>query len=96
MGSAFGSSDIIYKAVSIFCIGIVVLHGHFHHDPVLCSFKIQDILIKRRGALVQILDEFPDPPFVMEDHLFRLFFSQISCNDLQTFSKKSDLPEAMF
>ena len=96
MGTSLRRRNIVDKTERRFVVGIIVLHGHFHHDSIFDSFKIKNIFVKRRGTSVQILNKFPDSAFIVKDNFLRLLFSFISGNDLQSFGNESNFPDTVF
>ena len=87
MSSAFRGIYIVYKAVNIFCIGIIVLHCNLYVNIILCSFTVNNFIIDCCFALVHISDKFFDSALIVKCLLF-LFFSVISQNYLQIFCEK--------
>ena len=47
MRSPLRSRNIVYKAVASLCIGIIMLHGHFHIDAIPFPFTVDDIRVQR-------------------------------------------------
>ena len=78
MGSALRRVDIIYETIRILTVGIVVLHGDLHRHAVLHSLAVNDLVIERCLALVQISHEFFDTAFVMECVLAKGLFTPVS------------------
>ena len=93
MRTAFRSIDVIDERVDILVKGIVVLDGHFHHHGILQSFTVDDLLVERRLAAVQVRDKFLDPAFVVECVL-SLLFSFVPQDDLQVLCQERCLTES--
>ena len=96
MCTTFRCVDIIYKAIAVFCIGIIVLHGYFNHNAIFFTFAVNNFRIQCFLASVQIGDKFPDTTFIMKGFFFFLVCSGISQNDTKTFCQESHLTEALF
>ena len=99
MGTTLRCIDVIYKTVGTLCVGIIVLHGHFHINTILCSFKIQNILIKSCFTSVQVSNKFLDSTFIMEfpdNRIFSFFHTKICQNDLKSLGKECHFTESLF
>ena len=72
-----------------------MLHRDFDRDIVLASFKIKDVIIKRRGCPVNISDELLDTAFVVEGLLLLFSFTGIDQIDLKSFSQESHFPKPL-
>ena len=96
MCSAFRCRNIIYKPIRIICKGIVVLHCYLHDHVIFCSLTVNNILVKRCLALIQIFDKFFDTSLVMERIFLPIFFPEIFQTDLKTLGKKCHFTETLF
>ena len=96
MHAAFRCKNIIDKSIHRLIIGIIMLHGNFHHDSVLNPLKIHNIRVQSLIASVQILNKFPDASLVMENFFFFFSFPDIPKCNFQTAGKKSSFSETCF
>ena len=96
MCTTFRCIDIIYKAIAVFCIGIIVLHGYLNHDTIFFTFTVNDLWIQCFFTSVEISNKFPDTTFIVEDFFFFLVCSGISQNDTQTFCQERHLTKTLF
>ena len=95
MGASLRRIDVVYKCVDILGIGIIVLHGYFHIHAFPGSLAVNNLIVDRGLALVQVCDEFLDSALIVE-YLFFLFVPVILENNLQVFRQERRLPEADF
>ena len=66
MGSALRCDNIVYKAVTAFCVGIIMLNRYFNIDVILCSLAINNLRIKRHTAFIQILNILFNTALIMK------------------------------
>ena len=95
MGAALRRIDVVYKCIDILCIGIIVLHGYFHIHAFLGSLAVNNLLVKRCLALIQVCDEFLDTALIVEC-LFLLFFPVVLKGNPQVLGQERSFPEPDF
>ena len=96
MGSSLRSGDIIYESIRVVAVRIVVLHGHFHVYIILFPFAVNDLVVQRRLAFIQVCDKFLDSTLIMEGLLPDLFLTHIPQDDLKALCQKCHLAESLF
>ena len=96
MSSTFRSCNIVYKAIRIITVRIIVLHSYFYTYTIFHSLTINDLVIQRCFALIQICDKFFDSTFIVKCALNRFFFSIISQNDAKSLCQKCHFPKSLF
>ena len=96
VGAALGGVDVVDKAVAVFLIGIVVLHGHFHRDAVLFAFAEDDLWIEGLLAPVEVLDKLHDAAAVAEGPLLLPVLPLVLQMDLEAFGEEGHLSQALF
>ena len=96
MSTALRRGDIIHESISIITVGIVMLHRHFNRHIIDVSLTIDDILIKRRLAAVQIGDKFLDASFIVEYFLeHAILMPLILKHDLKPSGEERHLTETL-
>ena len=74
--------DIIHKRVDSLVVGIVVLEGNFHFDPLRLSLKTDRMFMENCFILVQMFNEGCQSPLIVE---FLCFIGAIIMeNDFQS------------
>ena len=96
MGTAIGGIDVIHERKDIFCVAVVMLESHFHQHAVLFAAGVENIVIKRLTAFVDIRNKFLDAAFVVEGAFLFLAFPQVDEVDFQTFCEESCFSQALF
>ena len=95
MGTTFRCINIIYKSITVLCIGIIVLHGNFNHNTIFFTFTVNNLRIQCFLTSVQVSNKFADTAFVVEYLFFFLIFSRIFQNNTQAFGKECHLTETL-
>jgi len=72
-----------------------MLHGHLDNYSVFFAFTINDLVIQRCLAFVQISDKLFDSTLVMKCMLSDFFFTKILQNNLQPFCEKCHLTQSL-
>ena len=72
-----------------------MLHRHLNNYSIFFPFAINDLIIQRCLAFVQISDKLFDSTLVMECMLSDFFFTKILQNNLQAFCKKCHLTQSL-
>ena len=95
MHTALRCNDVIYEAENIFVIGIIVLQGYFHIDIILGSLAVDDLIIDRCLAPVQVGHEFLDTTLIVEGIFAALLLRspEILQRDLQILGQESRLSQ---
>ena len=96
MCPALRRCNIIYKTVCVVAVGIIVLHGNFDIYAVFYSLAVDDLVIERSLALIQICHKFLDSAFIVEDVLMQFLFPPVSQDDPEPLGKESHLTESLF
>ena len=86
--------NIIYKAVAVLRIGVVMLERYFHLHTILHALAVNNVIIDRRGTLVQILYKLLNAAFIVV-HLgkYRLY-PLIGQSNLKSFGQKCHLTQS--
>ena len=94
MRAAIDIADVVGKNQHVFGVTVVVLHRHFavQHRLGIFPGKIDNILMKRFFALVEMFDECPNPIGEFE-HLF-LIVSVVPEGDLQPAVEIRQFPDS--
>ena len=58
--------DVISERKNLLLVAVVVLHRDLKVDAITHAFKIDDLVVKRRLVLVQVLDKGNDTPGVVK------------------------------
>ena len=96
MCTALRRRDVVDKAVAALRIRIIMLHRHLNVNTVSGSLTVNDVLIQRSLALVQILYELADASLIVEDLLHRFFLiSLIPKHNANIFRQECHLPQAL-
>ena len=95
MGAALRRIDVIDKAVYAFRVGIVVLQSNLNENVVFFFFLIQDIIIQRSFAPVQVADKFPDSSLIVKGFFLRMLRPGIPEYDFQALRQKGHLTETL-
>ena len=96
MCTALRRRDVIDKAVAALRIRIIMLHRHLDIHTVSGSLTVNDILIQRSLALIQILYELANASLIVEDLLYRfLRISLIPKHNADIFRQECHLPQAL-
>ncbi|MPM85228.1 hypothetical protein SDC9_132306 [bioreactor metagenome] len=91
MGPAFLRIDIITERVNIRLISIIILQSNFHKRAFFFTFNINNLFMNRCFILVDKLDIFPNPAFIMKGHCLIFITPLIIKDDFYPLIKKSQL-----
>ena len=72
-----------------------MLHRDLYENAVLLTLTVDDILIQRSLALIQILDKLADTALIVEGPLLPGLHSLIGQSDPKTLCQKSSLSESL-
>ena len=95
MSTALRSRDIIYESIRIVAVGIIVLHCNFHIDSVLRSLTVNNLLIERCLAPVQVGNKLLNSAFIVERMLMEFFSSPVPQYNPEPSGQESHLPEPL-
>jgi len=96
MCTTFWSYDVINVAVGLILISIIVLHSNLNVDIVLCTFAINNLIVKCFVSTVDILNKFLDTTFVVEAFLVWLITSFVCKSDAKSLCKERCLTKSYF
>ena len=93
VGSSILLRDVVGEAENAFLVGLVPLHGHFHHHVVLFRADMEDFFMQGGFLAVQMLDKSTNTAFVFEQ-VFLAFFPLILQVNPHPGVEKGQLPQA--
>ena len=73
-----------------------MLHGDLYKNTILLAFAVDNIIIQRCLAFIQILHKFADTTLIVERSLLPRLHSLICQSDPKTLGQKSCLPKSLF
>ena len=95
MRAALGRDDVVDKGIGGLVVAVVVLQRDLDQHAVLLALAVDDIVIQRGLALIQVLDKFPDSAFIVERPLFPRLHPLIGERDAESLCQERGLAQSL-